>query len=407
MVKKKITCIIQARYSSRRFPGKILKKVNKDLTILELLIQRIKKSKYISEIIVACSNNLKDKKIVQLCNKLNINYFRGSENNVLDRYYKASKQFKSDIIIRITSDCPLMDPMLIDNFVDIFLKKKKLDYLSNTIERSFPDGLDIEIFTSKSLYLAWKRSSTIFEKEHVTPFLSTNKSIKKFNIRCKKDLSQMRWTLDYKEDLKLIIFIIKKFKSNIHFSWKNVLSLEKKNKSIFMKNKKFSKKNFDVNVNSGQLLWKKAQLLIPGGNMFLSKRPEMYLPNFWPVYYEKSKGCKVKDLDGKVYYDMTMGIGTNILGYANSKVDKAVFKAINKGIMSTLNCTEEVLLAKKLINIHKWSGGVKFARTGGEANALSLRIARTFSKKNKIAICGYHGWHDWYLSANLNKKNNL
>ena len=161
------------------------------------------------------------------------------------------------------------------------------------------------------------------------------------------------------------------------------------------------------NLNSGQKLWRKAKLIIPGGNTFLSKRSEMYLPDFWPSYFKKSKGCKVEDLDGNIYYDMTMGVGTNVLGYANSKVDNFVKQTIKKGTMSTLNCPEEFYLAKKLLNMHKWAGGVKFARTGGEANSLSLRIARSYTKKTKIAICGYHGWHDWYLSANLNKKNNL
>ena len=423
MVKKKIICIIQARYSSTRFPGKILKKANEKLTILEFLIERLKKSNRISEIVVACSNNPKDEMIISICNKMNIRYFRGSENNVLDRYYKASKKFKADIIVRITSDCPLMDPVLIDNFIKIFLQKKNLDFLSNTIERTFPNGLDIEILTHKSLHAIWKKCSNVFEKEHVTPLLYTNKNFKKYNVIYKEDLSQMRLTIDYQEDLKLINFIIKKFKSNIHFSWEKVVNLEKKNKSIFLINKKFTpipdtvisiedlpgdENHYSAKKeNSGQSLWKKAQSFIPGGNSFLSKRPDMYLPNSWPVYFDKSKGCKVKDLDGKIYYDMTMSVGTNVLGYANHKVDKAVHDAIKKGIMSTLNCPEEVFLANKLINIHKWSGGVKFARTGGEANALSLRIARSYTKKSKIAICGYHGWHDWYLSANLNKKDNL
>ena len=134
------------------------------------------------------------------------------------------------------------------------------------------------------------------------------------------------------------------------------------------------------NSNTGQRLWRQAKSVIPGGNTFLSKRSEMYLPNFWPAYFKKSKGCKVEDLDGNIYYDMTMGVGTNVLGYANSKVDNFVKKTIQKGTMSTLNCPEEVHLAKKLLNIHKWAGGVKFARTGGEANALSLRIARAFIK---------------------------
>ncbi len=158
---------------------------------------------------------------------------------------------------------------------------------------------------------------------------------------------------------------------------------------------------------SGQKLWEEAKKIIPGGNMFLSKNPETYLPGFWPSYFHSAKGCIVKDLDNKKYIDMTMGIGTNILGYSNTAVNSSVIKAVKKSNMSTFNAQEEVVLAKKLLKLHSWAGGVKFARTGGEANALSLRIARSFVKKTKIAICGYHGWHDWYLSANLNKKENL
>ena len=158
---------------------------------------------------------------------------------------------------------------------------------------------------------------------------------------------------------------------------------------------------------SGQKLWENAKKIIPGGNMFLSKNPENYLPKLWPTYYHSAKGCMVRDLDNRKYIDMTMGVGTNILGYSNNAINNSVIKAIRNSTMSTFNPKEEVVLAKKLLKLHPWAGGVKFARTGGEANALSLRIARSFVKKTKIAICGYHGWHDWYLSANLNKKNNL
>jgi glutamate-1-semialdehyde 2,1-aminomutase len=142
--------------------------------------------------------------------------------------------------------------------------------------------------------------------------------------------------------------------------------------------------------------------------MLLSKRPEMFLPNQWPTYFSKAKGCKVWDLDGNEYIDMSiMGIGTNILGYGHPEVDEAVSKTIQFGNMSTLNCPEEVYLAEKLIELHKWSDMVKFARSGGEANAIAIRIARAFSGRDKVAICGYHGWHDWYLSANLNNDNGL
>ena len=160
--------------------------------------------------------------------------------------------------------------------------------------------------------------------------------------------------------------------------------------------------------NSGQKLWNKAKKIIPGGNMLISKRPQKFLPKQWPTYFSKAKGCEIWDLDGNKYYDLSlMGVGTNILGYGNRNVDKAVLDTVKKGNMSTLNCPEEVELTEKLLKIHKWAGLAKYARSGGEINTVAIRIARAFSRKQKIAICGYHGWHDWYLAANLRNKKNL
>ncbi len=159
---------------------------------------------------------------------------------------------------------------------------------------------------------------------------------------------------------------------------------------------------------SGVKLWNEAKRLIPGGNQLLSKRAEMFLPDQWPAYYKKAKGVEVWDLDDEHYIDMSiMGIGTCILGYAHEDVNKAVIKAVEEGSMSTLNCFEEVQLAKKLVELHPWAQMVRFARTGGEACAIAVRIARAFSGKDKIAFCGYHGWHDWYLASNLSDNKNL
>lgn len=161
-------------------------------------------------------------------------------------------------------------------------------------------------------------------------------------------------------------------------------------------------------MRKGQDLYKKAKSIIPGGTMLLSKRPEMFLPENWPSYFTESKGCKVWDLDGTELIDMSiMGIGTNSLGYGNDEVDSAVVKAVRKGNMSSLNCPEEVYLAEKLIEINPWADMVRFARTGGEANSIAIRIARAASGKDNVAICGYHGWHDWYLSANHNGGDDL
>lgn len=160
--------------------------------------------------------------------------------------------------------------------------------------------------------------------------------------------------------------------------------------------------------NSGAKLWQQAKEIIPGGNQLLSKRAEMFLPEQWPAYYKKSKGCEVWDLDDNHYYDFSiMGIGTSSLGYANDEVNEAVISAIQNGSMSSLNCYEEVELAQQLIAIHPWSDAVRFTRTGGESCALAIRIARAFSKKEVVAFCGYHGWHDWYLATNLSDSENL
>ena len=161
-------------------------------------------------------------------------------------------------------------------------------------------------------------------------------------------------------------------------------------------------------MNRGQKLYIKAKKIIPGGTMLFSKRPEIFLPNNWPAYYSQTKNCTVWDLDNNSYIDFShMGVGTNSLGYNNSSVDKKVIGSVKKGNMSTLNCPDEVKLAEKLVEIHPWADMVRFARSGGEANSIAIRIARAASGKDKIAVCGYHGWHDWYLSANISKSENL
>ena len=155
-------------------------------------------------------------------------------------------------------------------------------------------------------------------------------------------------------------------------------------------------------ISASQALYEKAKRLIPGGTQLLSKRPEMFAPESWPAYYSEAQGCEVIDLDGNRLLDMSiMGIGTCLLGYNDPDVSSAVIRRIKAGSMSSLNNPEEVELAEALLEIHPWAEQVRYARTGGEAMAIAVRIARAHGKRNIVAICGYHGWHDWYLAANL------
>ena len=164
----------------------------------------------------------------------------------------------------------------------------------------------------------------------------------------------------------------------------------------------------EIIKGKGQKLWVKAKTLIPTGNQLLSKRIERYLPENWPSYYKKAKGCKVWDLNSNKYYDFAqMGVGSCVLGYANYYVNRAVRKAISNGSMATLNSYEEVELAEKLVSLHAWADMARFSRTGGEACSIAVRIARAASGKDKVAFCGYHGWHDWYISSNIEDSKNL
>jgi len=158
----------------------------------------------------------------------------------------------------------------------------------------------------------------------------------------------------------------------------------------------------DLKSSKGLALYDLAKSLMPGGTQLLSKRPEMFAPDVWPSYYSKAKGCRVWDLDGREFIDMSiMAVGACILGYADDEVDDAVVAALRNGVNSSLNCPEEVQLAEALIELHPWFGMVRYARSGGEAMGMAVRIARAHSERDLVMFSGYHGWNDWYLAANL------
>ena len=401
----KIVAIIQARMGSARLPGKVMKIIN-GKTIIELLISRLIKSKYLTDIVVATSVNKNNDPLVEHIKELGYNCEQGSEDNVLERYYEVALKHSADIIIRITGDCPFVDSELVDDAILQF-NASNIDYISNGSPPSYPDGLDIEVFSMAALTKSYLETESLYDKEHVTPYMRESNKFKIKTISHFQDLSNHRWTLDESEDLEVVNNVFNYFNPDIYFSWKKILDLQVSNPIFFKKNDNITR-NEGATMGKGQKLYKRAKKVIPGGNMLLSKRPEMFLPNQWPSYFSKAKGCKVWDLDGNEYIDMCiMGIGTNSLGYGNREIDDAVKANVSNGNMSTFNCPEEVYLAEKLVEMHSWADMARFARSGGEANAIAIRIARAASGKDNVAICGYHGWHDWYLSANLQEKGNL
>jgi glutamate-1-semialdehyde 2,1-aminomutase len=401
----KVVAIVQARMGSTRLPNKVMKPVG-GVPMIELLLARLAKSKEIDQIVLATSTDERNTPLVAHVQSLGYTCIRGSETDVLDRYLVAARQVDADVVVRITGDCPIIDAGLVDQTIQRF-KTSDVDYLSNTAPATYPDGLDTEVFSIQALEQAGRESQDPFDHEHVTPYLRRPGLFKTAALTHDQDLSGLRWTVDEPADYEVVSKVFAHFAPNIYFSWTDVLDLQSQNPDIFAANHNIIR-NEGAAMGTGQKLWKRAKAVIPGGNMLLSKRAEMFLPDQWPAYFSKAKGCQVWDLDGNRYTDMSiMGIGTNILGYGHEEVDAAVRQTVDTGNMSTFNCPEEVYLAEKLVEIHPWADMARLARSGGEANAIAIRIARAASGRDKVAVCGYHGWHDWYLSANLGDDENL
>ena len=209
-----ITCILQTRMGSTRLPGKVLMKINDDNLVLDFVIKQLRFSKLIDEIIIATTNLEQDDIIEQYAVDNGLECFRGSSLDVLDRYYQCAKKFNLSTIVRVTSDCPLIDPVIIDRIIEKF-KDGKYDYVSNFLSHTFPNGTEAEIFTFNILENAWQNAKESFQREHVTPYIYHNQG--KFclgQIRNENDYSNFRWSVDKENDLELVKIITSKINKN-------------------------------------------------------------------------------------------------------------------------------------------------------------------------------------------------
>ena len=329
-------------------------------------------------------NSLKDRGLIK---KIGISVY---DQDLLE---KIISTFDIDVV---QFPCNYLNQSFLKTSLISKLKKKNIEIQARSI---FLQGYLINNDVKKNQYLKkWSKLFLEIEKWHKENKISKLESCLSF-ISSIKYLDGFVIGVENANQLKSILKIdeVKKPKKYFPQSFDRYLT-----------DTRFWKKNNSSENDKGQILWKKASNIILNGNMLFSKKPELFLPNKWPPYFHKAKGCKIWDISGKKYTDFSlMGVGTNILGYAAEKVDSAVKKVIKLGTMSTLNCPEEVQLGERLIELHPWAKKVKFARSGGEASAISIRIGRAASGKDNIAFCGYHGWHDWYLSANLSGKDSL
>ena len=230
----KYLAIIQARMGSTRLPGKVMKKIMKK-TIIEILLHRLSHSCLFSKIVIATTKNRQDTKLVKLVKELGYEVHRGSETNVLKRFFDVSKIYKAKSIIRITGDCPLIEPKIVDRVIKLF-EKKQVDYCSNINPRTFPKGLDVEVFTRRALEFSMKRAKMISDFEHVTAIMRKSEKINKANLFSKKKLSNIRVTLDEKIDFQVIKSVVNHFKNNLNFSYEDLCKLIKNKPKLFKLN---------------------------------------------------------------------------------------------------------------------------------------------------------------------------
>ena len=414
--------IVQARVSSSRLPRKVLA----DLLgrpMIAWQIERLKRSKRLDQLVVATSTSPEDDELARLAAELGIACFRGSLTDVLDRFYQACTPFKPEHVVRLTGDCPLSDPQVIDQVIAAHLAADA-DYTSNVLEPTYPDGLDVEVMKFSTLKAAWREAQAKTAREHVTFYIYNHpERFRLHSVKQPVNQSHLRWTVDEPADFALITRIYEALVPNHpEFNSEDVLELLAREPQLATLNTGITRNEglerslvneqaqtpMRQRITKSLALQQHAKTRIPGLSQLLSKRPDQFSFGVWPGYFKTAKGVEVEDLDGNRYIDMSIGgIGANVLGYADPDVNQAVTAAIAAGSSCSLNCPEEVALADLLCELHPWAGKVRFTRGGGEAMSVAVRIARAHTGRDRIVFSGYHGWNDWYLAANLGTENAL
>lgn len=405
--------------ASTRLPGKTLMEIE-GKPILWHLIERLKHSKLIDKIIIATTYNPKDKAIVDFAKKYSLLVMRGSEDDVLDRFYQAARKIKADIIVRVTPDCPLLDPKVVDEVISEYLKGG-YDYVTNTLIYTYPDGLDVEVFSFDALRKAHREAKSKAEREHITLYIRNSGIFKIKNVANANPVSlhNFRWCVDEDRDLKFIKAVYKYLHSDGKiFYMKDVIDLLKVHPQIqrinsgIITNEGYYRSLVDeppvrpqkVNIKKSLALKRKAEKLIPSCTQTFSKGPTQFVQGVAPVFLEKGKGSHIWDVDGNEYIDYAMALGPIILGYNYPAVTDAVKKYLDFGTTFTLPHRLEIELSELLAEIIPCAEMVRFGKNGSDVTSGAIRLARAYTGRDKVICCGYHGWQDWYIGTTTRNK---
>ena len=408
-----IVAIIQARMGSSRLPGKTLADVAGRPLLLRV-VERVQSARRIDKAVVATTDQSSDDPIADLCQQEGVDCFRGSEDDVLDRFYGAAAANRADVVVRITADCPVIDPAVIDKVIERFLNGD-CDYVSNTFRYTYPDGLDTEVFTFAALEQAWRDAKKPSEREHVTPYLRTGE-FRLANVESDSPvpLGKHRWTVDYPADLEFVRKVYEAFSTNQQFGYQDIFHLLRERPELAtiqaetITNEGYYKSLYEQakrgaaakrKLGQSQVWLDRARKVIPGCAQTFSKGYTQYVQGVAPVFLQRGKGCRAWDVDGNEYIDYVQGLLPNILGYAHDEVNAAAAAQLAEGHSFSLPHPIEVELAERLTQMIPCAEMVRFGKNGSDATSGAVRAARAYTGRDRIACCGYHGWQDWYIGS--------
>lgn len=409
-----VVVIAQARMGSTRLPGKALADIDGH-PVLWHVVARARRARTVDAVVVATSERQLDDPIAEFCQLHNISCMRGSEDDVLDRYYLAAREHGADVIVRVTGDCPLLDPEVLDRVVETYLGGD-FDYVSNTLLYTYPDGLDTEVFSFAALERAWREARLPAEREHVTPYIRASGRFRTANVTSDVSLPrrQLRWTVDEPADLEFVRRVYARLgEGGRTFGWRDVLQLLESDPELMrlttgsVRNEGYYRSLLDEDplpptrnaLERSREYLERARKVIPSCTQTLSKGPTQFVQGVSPVFLSRGKGSHVWDVDGNEFIDYVSALGPIILGYDHPAVTRAVEEQLQRGVSFSLPHELEVELAEKIVSLIPCAEMVRFGKNGSDATSGAVRAARAFTGRDIVACCGYHGWQDWYIGA--------
>jgi glutamate-1-semialdehyde 2,1-aminomutase/spore coat polysaccharide biosynthesis protein SpsF len=384
------------------------------------VVNRLRGAKFLDDVIVATSVMAQDDVLADFCDRNRIGCYRGSESDVLDRYYQAATGCASEAVVRITADCPLIDPRVVDEVITVFLRGE-YDYVTNALRYTFPDGLDTEVFSMAALERAWKEARTPADREHVTSYIQSSGQFRIANVENAIDLSalNLRWTVDEYADLEFVRAIFSRLGSKSGtFGLSDVLQLLDKEPDLMtvnqglIRNEGYYKSLANgvavdprpTKIDLSLALKAKSEKLIPSGTQTFSKGPTQFVQGVAPVFLARGQGSHVWDVDGNEYIDYPLALGPIILGHNYPAVTEAVIRQVKEGTSFSLPHPLEIEVAEMLVDMIPCAEMVRFGKNGSDATAGAVRAARAYTQRDVIACSGYHGWQDWYIGSTTRNK---